>query len=235
MSERLDRLVSTILTSAVVVLCGILIHREFFVEVPPIAAKAPVGYLAQWRALRTSGLTFGATNPKISIVEFSEMQCPFCKRFHLELDTLQSIYPDAIQHTFIHFPLPIHAQALPAARAAECAHQQGRFPEMIDVEFNHQSELGAEPWSWFAAQSRVPDSVMFAKCMDSGVVPPRIAAGIELGKRLQLQGTPTFFINGWRINGLLPDSQMRRVVDDLMAGRKPFKGFPDEGMVAAVR
>ncbi len=217
------------LTAAAVVICGLLVRREL-PEPPTHEPNAPSGYFPEWRSMLRAGRTSGSDSARVVIVEFSELECPFCKRFHAGLSRLRARYPHQIAHTFIHFPLPFHSNAPAAAAAAECAHEQGRFEPMIDAVFENQSQLGLREWGWFAEQAGVPDALRFQACIMRPEAPPLVAAGAELGKSMQVLGTPTVFFNGWRINGALPDTQLVRVVEDLLAGRKPFKRFPESAL-----
>lgn len=233
MQPRLEKVLSVLLTGVAITIGGILVRREFFPPTTVIAPNAPSGYFPDWRSMVPAGRTSGSNKAPIAIVEFSEMECPFCRRFHLALAKLRTQYPDKIAHTFIHFPLPIHANAPGAAKAAECANEQGKFEAMIETVFERQSELGVQDWGWFAKKAGVQDYGRFQACVERPDAPPIIAAGTELGKRMQVAGTPTVFFNGWRVNGALPDTQLTRVVEDLLARRKPFKKFPESALDAS--
>jgi len=227
-----ERTLSTLLTVAAITIAVALVRREFFTEQAASREKLDAGYKSDWRSMLQSGRTIGNPSAPISIVVFSEMQCPFCRAFHATVTRLQELHSGKIAYTFIHFPIAAHAQAFSASHAAECAHEQGEFARLVDVAFLNQSQLGIRRWSLLAQDAGVKDTALFNRCMEIESVPALISSGKALGEKLRVGGTPTVFINGWRINGAPPDSQMTRVVEDLLAGRKPYKGFPPAAVVA---
>lgn len=223
-----EKSVSTVLACAAVAMVGILVRREILAKPSSILQKGE--YAKQWKSFAESGRTVGDPKAPISIVEFSEMQCPYCKKFHATLKNLELKFPNKLSYTFVHFPSESHLHAFAASRAAECASDQDRFRQFLDVAFQNQSQLGKQAWDWFALQAGVPDTAVFARCMFSTATPPLVTAGIELGKHLKIAGTPTFFLNGWRMNGAAPDSQVVRMVEDLLAHRKPHPDYPDDAL-----
>jgi protein-disulfide isomerase len=109
-----------------------------------------------------------------------------------------------VAFTFVHFPIPGHRFAIPAARAAECAEAQGRFSEMRTLLFAKQDSLGLKSWDAFAEEAKVPDEEQFSKCVASAAPLPRVDAGVAIGEKLRISGTPTMIINGWMYYGLQP-------------------------------
>jgi len=98
----------------------------------------------------------------------------------------------------VHYPLGAHKFAMPAARAAECAREQGRFAEYITQVYAKQDSLGLKPWLDFAKETAIPDIIDFSECVAEKAEVPNIAGGIALGKTIGVRGTPTIIINGWR-------------------------------------
>jgi hypothetical protein len=89
-----------------------------------------------------------------------------------------------------------------------------------------QDSLGAAPWSTFASKAGIQDIKAFSRCMSDTSSFPKIQAGIEAGRNIRLSGTPTVILNGWRY-GIAPvDSELSRAVNDILAKRKPYNGFP---------
>ncbi len=221
-----DRLLSRALSVAAIAMVGLLFYRQVWPGSDGNEQTIPSGYTKGWRSMLASGHTSGSSAAPITIVEFSDLECPYCERFHASLRGIQERFPEKIAHTFIHFPLPVHRNALAGARASECASEQGKFDEFVDAAFQNQQLLGRVDWSLFAHSAAVPDVSAFARCMESEKELPLVAAGLALGEQMQVAGTPTIFINGWRVNGVLPDTQFVRVVEDMLVARKPFPGFP---------
>jgi protein-disulfide isomerase len=164
-------------------------------------------------------------------VEFSDLECPFCGHFHLKaLAPLLAKHGNEVRVAYVHFPLDFHEEALDAARTVECAQNQGRFKEAVDFIFKNQKSLGKQPWSWFAQGATLGDTVAFNRCMADTSAMPLIASGKSLGTKMEVTGTPTVLLNGWRYAGAPSDTEITRAVEDLLAGRRPYKKFPEEGL-----
>lgn len=142
----------------------------------------------------------GEKDGEVRLVKFTDLECPFCAAFHEgPLREVLDVHNEPISVTFVHLPLTgLHRFALPAAHAAECAHEQGRFREFLDVIYASQDSLGLRTWGAFAEDARVPDLARFELCVE-GDPPVRIAAGREWAEALGITGTPTLLINGWRL------------------------------------
>jgi protein-disulfide isomerase len=136
---------------------------------------------------------------------------------------VREIYGRDVALVFLHYPLPNHPYAEPAARAAECADEQGGFEPFIDVAYARQDSLGKLPWTVLALAAGVRDTSRFGNCMsDTSRTFRRIRDGRDHGRNLDLAGTPTVIINGWRVSPTPYDSLIR-VVENVRAGRKPFQ------------
>jgi protein-disulfide isomerase len=123
---------------------------------------------------------------------------------------------------FVHFPLPRHTFARPAARAAECASDQDRVLAFHDLLYEKQDSLGLKPWSSYASEAMVPDMTRFASCVTDTAIVARIEAGIALGKRLALRGTPTVLVNGWRFEHPPTQVELLQTIEALREGKQPL-------------
>jgi protein-disulfide isomerase len=121
----------------------------------------------------------------------------------------------------VHFPLPMHRFAEPAARVAECAGDQGRFETMHDLLFERQDKFGLEPWNEFATEAGVADGAAFDACIKRTDPIPRVADGKALGNQLDIQGTPTVVINGWKVGRPPTLDELDRMVKAILAGKSP--------------
>jgi protein-disulfide isomerase len=127
-----------------------------------------------------------------------DFQCPFCAKWAARVDSVIEQVPTEVRVVFHHFPLSaIHAHALPAAIAAECADQQGIFPAFKKEVFHRQNEIGVTHWRDFAMEAKIPNITRFEQCIamptDSF---PRIAHGLKLAADHRMTGTPTVWVNG---------------------------------------
>jgi protein-disulfide isomerase len=144
--------------------------------------------------------TRGRLNAPIQIVEFSDFQCPFCAASLPVLERVMEKYPGQIVLAYRHFPLPGHTQAMPAAEAAECAREQGKFWEMHDLIFANQQAVGMESYRAFAEQLEL-NLNQFDTCLSEHRYEDAILQDVRDGQGYGVSGTPTFFINGHPIPG----------------------------------
>lgn len=137
----------------------------------------------------------GAPMAKITIVEFSDFECPYCGAAHPALSALLSEFNGQVNLAFKHFPLDGHKNSMPAARAAVAAQLQGKFWEMADALFEHQRELSAEKIRELA-QGVGLDMARFDADIASPAVQQRVERDKKEGTGLGIQGTPSLFVNG---------------------------------------
>lgn len=216
-----EKLSSGALTLAVIVVTALLVRREF--GEGNIEGKRAVvaGFEKNWQKLLLEGRSIGPESAPVTLVYFSEVECPFCREFEQRLAKIDSIFPQAINRRLIHFPLPSHRNALAGAYSLECSGQQGRFREMLAVVFSRQSHLDDVKWTELAGTAGVGDLTAFARCMDSDSTKATIKRAQRLGEEFKVKGTPTIVLNGWRINGLPPESTLVRIIGDVRGGRSP--------------
>ncbi len=217
-------------TTRVIVVCavmvtGLALSREVRAWRAPVTTRPGTRTEAprvdQWQTLTAAGQRVGAPDAPIVIVEYADLECPVCRRFAETLTAIREQYRDTVALVFVHYPLPRHAKAIPAARAAECAGEQGRFGQFVDVAYRGQDSLGVTPWWRMAAAAGVSDSARFGRCMDVTAVPERVQQGLAQGKTLEVTGTPTILVNGWRFNGALPKTALDSVIRLVLAGKSP--------------
>ncbi len=158
----------------------------------------------------------GPAGAPITIVEFSDFECPFCLRAIPTLQSLLEAYPDQIRLYYRHLPLPSHARARPAAIASVCAEQQGEFWAYHDVLFQHPRALSDADLRTYAEQLGL-DMVRFDACLTSDEAAARVDEDMEAANELAVTGTPTFFVNGIRLRGAQPLAKFKRVVDQELA------------------
>ena len=159
----------------------------------------------------------GPPNAPITIVEFSDFECPFCKRAHPTLTQLLEKYAGKVKLVYRDFPLEsIHPQARRAAEAARCANDQGKFWDYYDTLFTESPKLAPDDLKRYAAQARI-DVKKFDDCLSGGVHKTALQKDIDEGTRLGVSGTPAFFINGRPLTGAQPLEAFARIIDDELA------------------
>jgi protein-disulfide isomerase len=186
----------------------------------PTPGAAVAGDDVERKCVPFEGKARGSSKAQVTIVAFSDFQCPFCSRVLPTLDKLVKDYPDKIRIFFRHNPLPFHSDAPLAAQAAVAAEAQGKFWEMHDKLFANQQNLKRPDLEKYAKEIGL-DVEKFKKDIDSPATKKRVDDDTELGKKLGVQGTPNFFINGRPVRGAVPYEQFKSTVDDeLGRGKK---------------
>jgi protein-disulfide isomerase len=181
-------------------------------EPPPAPAVRPAAFELYRVPLGDSPGRGGAA-PRVTLVAFSEFQCPFCARVTPTLEQLQRSYGDDLRVVFKHRPLPFHDRALPAALAAEAAREQGKFWEMHDKLFANQRALGDAELETYATQVGL-DVPRWKAAMAAPSTRARIDADAALADQLAVDGTPSFFINGRPLVGAQPLGRFKALIDE---------------------
>ena len=158
----------------------------------------------------------GPASAPVKIVEWSDFQCPFCRRAGPTLDQIEKEYGDKVQIVFKHMPLSMHSKARPAHAAAEAARLQGKFWEMHDKIFADQRGMSEEKYVEYATELGL-DVEKFKKDTTSDEVEKRIAADYAQATKLGVTGTPAFFVNGHFLSGAQPFASFKTLVDKELA------------------
>jgi protein-disulfide isomerase len=158
----------------------------------------------------------GDQDAKVTIVAFSDFQCPFCNRVNPTLAKLLETYPGKVRVAFKHLPLRIHPDAPAAHAAAEAAGRQGKFWEMYDKIFAAQRDLKPETFERYA-QELALDVAKFKRDVADAAVKQRIDADMREAEKLGVAGTPAFFINGRYLSGAQPYESFQKIVDEELA------------------
>lgn len=163
--------------------------------------------------------SLGSPEAKVTIVEFSDFQCPFCARYTLEtFPQIKQEFVDTgkIKMVFKNFPLANHANAKIAAEASECANDQGKFWEYKSTLFRDQQALAASDLKKYAKDLGL-DETTFNSCLDSKKYSDEVSGDLEDGLSAGVTGTPTFFINGEKLVGAYPFSEFQRIINQKLA------------------
>lgn len=167
--------------------------------------------------VRVAGEARGDQNAPVTIVEFSDFECPFCSRATETVRKLEEKYGHDVRRVYVDYPLAIHRSAPRAAEAAHCAGEQGKFWELHDSFFSRKPGPVADNDIRKAATDAGLDLQAFNACLESGKFAQTWKAGQEEGARLGVASTPTFFVNGRMIVGAAPLERFTDVIEDELA------------------
>ena len=160
----------------------------------------------------------GKSNAKVMLLEFSDYQCPFCRRARGTLKKLMERYQDRISYGYRHFPLSFHTEADEAAIAAECAREQGKFLELHELLYENQQAQTLNHLKQYARRIKVPDLKEFDQCLDSERYRSLVDQDMDDGSEIGITGTPGFVIGRY-------NPKTKVVVGDLLSGAQPYQNF----------
>lgn len=180
---------------------------------PPAKVDVAIGHLP----------TLGADNAKVTVIEFSDFQCPFCERF--ATDAYPQIYDtyiktNKIKFAYRHYPLiSIHPNAQKAHEASECANEQNKFWEYSNLLFKNQTAWSpqaisdaANSFTGYASELGL-NTDQFRSCLDTDKYKENVRKDAADGNKVAVDGTPTLFINGWRLVGAQPFAQIQQIIE----------------------
>ncbi len=186
------------------------------VVVPPTQQGAPAPQQIVNPDL-TGTYAKGPANAPVTIVEYSDFQCPFCGRATPTIEAVTKKYGDKVRLIYKHFPLSFHPNAQPAAEASECAGEQGKFWQFHDKLFANQETLSADNYKLWAKELGL-DLTKFNSCVDTRKYQQKVQTQFSQGSADGVSGTPTFYINGKQIVGAQPQQAFEQIIDAELNG-----------------
>ena len=158
----------------------------------------------------------GPKSAKVTIVEFTDYQCPYCVKVEPTLKEVVKKYGDKVRVVVRDFPLSFHPQAMPAAIAATCAHSQGKFFEMKDKLFAQQDKLSEELYGKIAKEIKL-DTKKYEACVKDPATRADVEADMREGEKFGVNGTPALFVNGRKSSGALDIGELSKMIDEELA------------------
>ncbi len=193
------------------------LNRQALLE--RLRKNAPVKILLEPKrvAVSSSGHpALGAKDAPVTIIEFTDFQCPFCKKTEDTLQQLRAKYGDKIRIVHMDFPLPFHSHALDAAKAGRCANEQGKFWQFRAAVFADQSKLAPADLK-ATAKTLGLSTGQFDACLDKAKYESQIKTDVAAGEKVGVEGTPAFFIDGRPLTGAQPIPKFEEIIDDELA------------------
>jgi protein-disulfide isomerase len=199
-------------------------RREFKGTSPPIlqADVAVPVFVPTWRDLQAFGSLVGRREAYLHLVVFSDLECPFCRRLHQHVDRLIAEDSASMSMTFIHSPIATHRFAEPAARAAECTKLEHQFPAMLSQIFKKQDSLGLITWEQLAIDVGIQDLRSFERCRSATAAVDAIEKGRLAAEQMQITGTPTVLVNGWRLGAPPGEQALRAAIEKAKRGESVY-------------
>lgn len=184
------------------------------------AAKQPLSPELTSKIAKGPVPSLGPENAAVQIVEFSDFECPFCSRAADVVHQIREKYGDKVRIVFRQFPLEMHPNAQIAAQASLAANEQGKFWNFHDTLFKNQRALDRNALDGHAKQSGL-DLAMFKKSLDDKKFEAQVKADMKLGEEVSVQGTPSMFINGKRVENPTDLATVTGIIDGLLGGAPP--------------
>ena len=189
--------------------------------------KPPSNEQVKTHLVRPDTHFFGNPNAKVTIVEFGDFKCPACRQAEASAKKIREKFGDKIRFAFREFPLVnVHAESEKAAEAAECAGQQGKFWQAVDMFYEHQDDLSLPAINRYAGEMGL-DSAKFVACLQKGEMVPRVARDLRDGQALGVHATPTFFIDGRVVVGPIEYSQFEQLIENELKENGVEQPAPD--------
>jgi len=166
--------------------------------------------------IESSDPSLGRASAPVTLIEFSDFQCPFCLRADPTVQQVLSTYGDKIRFVYRHYPLPNHPAARPAAEAAACAGEQGKFWPYHDRLFANPTKLSDADLKQHAAALGL-NTTQFNTCVDTHKLKAQIDNDVKDGEEAGVNGTPAFYINGRMLSGAQPFEAFKKIIDEELA------------------
>lgn len=178
-------------------------HHVAFVAKPPVLQRIQA---------HPQGPSSGPKHAPITLIVFSDFQCPYSAQARRLVKRLQELYGDKLQVVHQDFPLEQHPLAFEAARAGVCAEAQQQFWPFYEMLFDNSSQLNADTFHLLARKLGL-DMRAFTSCMQSSASLQKVKSSQDLGQQLGVRATPTFIVNGMRLSGILPQPLIQAYID----------------------
>lgn len=184
------------------------------------AADGEIQQVTRYPVVEDDDPVYGPDNAPITIIEFSDFECPYCKTWHDQVWTrLKELYPDQVRLVYRDFPLySIHPNAGPAANAANCANEEDQYWAFHELLFSGDQKLGTETYLNYAREIGL-NIAAFEQCLSENRYEAEVTADYEYAVGIGIQSTPTFFVNGIALIGAQPFEVFQEVIELELAGK----------------
>jgi protein-disulfide isomerase len=174
-----------------------------------------------WRLADAASLSIAPRDGRVELIEFVDLECPFCARYMSKIDSVKQILGDSVRVSYLNFPIEGHRFAKSGAVALECAFAQDRGESFIATAYSNQDSIGFWTWSKYAQRAGVSDTMAFRTCTIDPIVISRVDSARAIAKALQVSGTPSVFIRGWRYDQPPKVAQLVADIRRIAVGKDP--------------
>jgi protein-disulfide isomerase len=199
-----------IATLVFTVVATVVVARRFLESKSPSKATPKQTLVSDWADYQQAGVRVGDDKAPVVIVEFFDFECPICRSAAPYMESLPKRFAGDVAVIYRNYP--IHKHAFGAAVAAVCASQANAFQSFYDLLFDHPKWAGATPWPNVALSAGVADTTSFKHCMKAGRATGAVVRDTMAAHKLGAFGTPTFLVNGRRIDGFYGAETMDSVI-----------------------
>lgn len=223
MDRILDRILSVVMILGTVTVVGILVRNT--VAAPKnrseSGAEAPTFEVTWQRALEYGTTVEGPADARVTVVEFTDLECPACRAYDSGLKEVVRRYPKDVKLVYLPFPLSIHRFAKGAANATECIIERDpdKLRVWIETVYSAQDSLGLMSWGHLASRTGIGDTSYVSACALDPTPSPSVEASIAFGTELGVTGTPSLMVNGWRYQGLPSTTQLEAFIKQILDQR----------------
>ncbi|MDD2806975.1 MAG: DsbA family protein [Patescibacteria group bacterium] len=183
----------------------------------PTPSPDPVADASKIAAVTKTDHVRGNFNAKLTLVEYSDFQCPFCGRHEPTVEQIMAKYGDKVRLVYRHFPLTsIHPYAQKASEASECASEQGKFWEYHDILFKNQDALTVSDLKKYAGTLSLKQD-QFDACLDSGKYTQKVNTEASEAQAAGVTGTPGTFVGDQLVSGAVPFAQFTQIIDSQLS------------------
>ncbi len=189
------------------------------------ASTPTVQPVTTWKDAEEVGVGLGSVEAPVTVVEFADLACPYCAYMALKVfPAVESAYIETgkVRWIFVDFPLPSHRNSFTAAVLTHCAGDQGKYWDLQERFFERMNDWAHEadpvPALLSIAEELNLDTKALKACLESGVYTERVRKAQQFGLRMNIQATPSFFINGRFVEGAMPLERFQALLDEMLAG-----------------
>ncbi len=198
-----DRILNALITLAAVSVAFVVVKNQIY-RGGGDEAVIPEDISVHWEAIQAAGMPLDDNfDAPVTLAIFGDLECPACRFFHSRtLSEIKEKHSESVHVIYLHYPLEYHRFAMPAARGWECAHASGLAAQWADLVYQKQDSLGLKSWASYASEAGIDDIEAFEECTNDARTDQRIRASVALAQELAMSGTPSFVLNGWKLNSV---------------------------------